>query len=57
MNGQVPTSEQVIEFLRHREGQELQDAMDYIRKTPKQISTYYRRQIEEQLQWMPISII
>ena len=57
INGQVPTSEQVIEFLRHREGQERQNAMEYIRKAPKQISTEYRSQIEEQLQWMPTGIV
>jgi hypothetical protein len=57
INGQVPTAEQVIEFLRRREGQERQDAMDYIMRAPRQISTEYRRQIEEHLQWMPTSVV
>jgi hypothetical protein len=57
INGLIPNSEEVIEFLRHREGQELQNAMEYIRKAPKQISTEYRSQIEEQLQWMPTGIV
>lgn len=56
-NGQVPTSDDVIEFLQHLEGQERRDAMDYIMKAPRQISTDYRRQIEEQLQWMPTSSV
>ena len=57
INGQIPNAEEVIEFLRHREGQERQDAMEYIMRTPKQILTDYRRQIEAQLQWMPTSIV
>src|SRR6185369_1029997 len=57
INGQIPNADEVIEFLRHREGQERQNAMDYVMKAPRQISTEYRRQIEERLRWMPTSIV
>lgn len=57
IDGQTPTSEQVIEFLRHRSGQERQDAMNYITRAPRQISTYYRDEIEAELEWYPTSIV
>jgi hypothetical protein len=49
--GSMPTSAQVLNYLRTRTGRELQNAEAYIRKAPPQIQTDYRAAIEKQLGW------
>ena len=50
----VPTVEEVISFLRARPAPAQQRAEEYVRKTPRQIDTAYRRRIEAELQWPPL---
>jgi hypothetical protein len=57
IDGQTPTCADVVEFLRRSRGQERQSAMDYITRTPRQISTDHRHQIEAELGWLPTGIV
>ncbi len=50
----VPIVEEILTFLRTRPEDAKQQAEEYIRKTPKQIDTVYRRRIEAELNWTPI---
>ncbi len=52
----VPTVEEVISFLKIRSDTK-GHAEEYIRRTPRQIDTEYRRRIEAELDWTPISEI
>ena len=47
----TPTCEQVIAFLRSLEDPKRTKAEEYVRKAPPQISTAYRKAIEEELGW------
>lgn len=49
-----PTKEQVTEYLRKLTGAEQCCAEQYVRNTPKQIDTAYRRAIEIELGWSPL---
>ena len=51
----VPSVEEVISFLQTRPPETKKRAEEYIRKTPRQIDTEYRRQIEVELNWTPTS--
>jgi hypothetical protein len=51
----VPTVEEVISFLQTRPLEIKQRAEEYVRKTPRQIDTEYRRRIEKELNWTPIT--
>jgi hypothetical protein len=50
----IPSSQEVLGYLRSRQGEERERAEEYIRKAPPQIDTNYRRVIVEQLGWKSI---
>jgi hypothetical protein len=56
-DGKIPTAEDVISFLRTLSQEKQGIAKEYIRKTPRQIDTEYRRRIEAELDWTPIGEI
>jgi hypothetical protein len=47
----MPTSDEVIEYLKGLTGPKRELAEEYVRKAPKQIDTGYRRLLEAQLHW------
>jgi len=53
--GEVPSAEQVLAHLRELRGAERVVAERYIRRTPRQTDTAYRRAIEAEIGWTPIS--
>ena len=57
VDGQTPTRTQVIEFLRGLSGREREQAMNYVAKAPRQITTDYRHEIETRLGWKSTSIV
>lgn len=54
--GKVPTIEEVISFLRNLPHEKRKYAEEYIRNAPIQIDTDYRRIIEKEFHWTPLSI-
>lgn len=50
-NGQVPSAEEALTYLKSLKGNSLVLAKEYICKTPKQIQTKYRALIERELGW------
>ncbi len=55
-SGKVPSIDNVITFLRDLPYEKRQYAEEYIRKAPRQIDTYYRKIIEKEFHWTPLSI-
>lgn len=53
-NGKVPTAEQAVQYLKTLSGTTLDEAEKYIRNTPVQIDTEYRRRFEAELGWNPV---
>jgi hypothetical protein len=56
-SGRIPTVDEVISFLQNLPQERQKNAEEYIRKTPRQIDTKYRRRIEAELNWTPIGEI
>ena len=52
-DGRIPTQDEVISHLSGLRGQKRGNAECYIRMTPRQIDTDYRRYIEAKLHWLP----
>ena len=55
-NDDVPTADQVINYLRTLRGRTREEAERYIRQAPAQIDARYRREIETALNWTPVSV-
>jgi hypothetical protein len=49
-----PSKAEAIDYLAQLNGEERQNAEDYVRKAPAQIETPYRRAIQETLGWTPL---
>lgn len=56
-SGRVPTVDEVVSFLRTLPQEKQRNAEEYIKKTPRQIDTEYRRRIEAEFNWVPIGEI
>lgn len=54
IDGEVPSVEQAVQYLRSLSGSALDEAEKYIRRTPVQVDTEYRRRFEAELGWSPI---
>ncbi|MNK11846.1 hypothetical protein D3C87_298950 [compost metagenome] len=52
INGQKPSKEEAIAYLRNLEGNARDAAEEYIRRAPAQIMTDYRRAFENELGWI-----
>ncbi|HEU5381545.1 MAG TPA: hypothetical protein VFV38_39495 [Ktedonobacteraceae bacterium] len=48
----VPGVEEILTFLQNQPSEQRKQAEEYIRKTPRQIDTDYRRHIEAALNWL-----
>ena len=52
-NGDAPTENEAVEYLRDLSGTEQANAKKYVRCAPKQINTAYRKRIIHDLGWAP----
>jgi hypothetical protein len=55
LDGQLPTADEVVGYLRNLKGVTRDEAEEYVRKAPTQVNTAYRRAIEAALSWTPPS--
>lgn len=55
--GEVPTADQAVEHLRNLPHEQRRYAERYVRMTPRQIDTPYRRRFESELGWTPESVV
>jgi hypothetical protein len=53
-DGRVPTAGELVTFLRNLPAQSRIDAEEYVRRTPRQINTPYRRLLEIEFGWTQI---
>ena len=53
----TPSTDEVVDYLRKLSHEEQANAAEYIRKAPRQIDTDYRRRIEQEFGWSPVSVI
>ena len=54
-NGEVPAIEEALMYLKELPEDKRKEAEDYIRYTPPQIDTPYRRKIEAELNWATVT--
>ena len=52
-DGTIPTKEEAVTYLQGLSEPKRAKAEEYIRRTPRQVKTVYRRHIEEELEWYP----
>jgi hypothetical protein len=52
-DGRVPSTDDVVSYLRGCAGPVREKAEQYLRRAPKQINTPYRQKIEAELGWTP----
>ncbi len=50
----IASADEVLTYLSDLNGEVRERAEEYIRRTPLQIATPYRRDIEQQLGWTPL---
>ena len=55
LDGQLPTADEVVDYLRNLKGVARDEAEEYVRKAPTPVNTAYRRAIEAALGWTPPS--
>ena len=53
-DGRIPSAEQVISYLNKLTHEKRKHAERYIRMTPRQIDTEYRRKVEAEFGWTPV---
>jgi hypothetical protein len=53
-DGRIPTEVELVAYLQALEGETRVAAERYVRRTPPQIATAYRRAIEGTLDWTPV---
>lgn len=50
-NGNAPSKEEAVTYLKNLSGEKAQKAEEYIRNAPKQIDTTYRREFVKEFNW------
>jgi hypothetical protein len=51
----LPTSDEIVAYLGNLPSEKKKRAEEYIRRAPPQIDTPYRRRIEAEFGWTPVS--
>ena len=52
--GDQPTEDEIISYIRELRGARRTNAEQYVRRTPRQIDTAYRRRMEAEFNWTPL---
>lgn len=56
IDNKIPTCDEVIAYLAGLTGRQREKTEEYIRRAPPQTDTLYRRKIEAELGWKPVSV-
>jgi hypothetical protein len=54
-DGRIPTAEEAVQYLRDLPHEQRRNAERYIRMTPRQVDTAYRRRFELEFGWTPLA--